>query len=99
MESKRKTDLNSYECAMLNDFELYIVHRVSAEIEKWSILSTKVDYVDYNRKELSTYRVILNATENRCQKGYKQTKGECRTCQEIDFDNMTLQLQTDYLDR
>ena len=28
-----------------------------------------------------------------------QIKGESWTCQEIDFDNMTEHLQTDYLDR
>ena len=32
-------------------------------------------------------------------KGYGQTKGESRTCQEVAFDNMTKQLQEDYLDR
>ena len=30
---------------MLNDFELYNVQTESAEIEKWFILSTEVDYV------------------------------------------------------
>ena len=49
-----KSYLNHHECAMLNYFELYNVHAESAEIEKWSILNTKVDYVEYNRKELSS---------------------------------------------
>ena len=31
--------LNTYECVMLNHFELYNVHAESAEIEKWSIFS------------------------------------------------------------
>ena len=30
---------------------------------------------------------------------YKQIKGENRTCQEVDFDNMTDQLYTDCLDK
>ena len=44
---RKKTDskLNPYECAMVKDFELYNVNTGSAEIEKWSILSIKVDYV------------------------------------------------------
>ena len=37
---------------MVNDFELYNVNAESAEIEKQSILNTKFDYVEYNRKEL-----------------------------------------------
>ena len=32
-------------------------------------------------------------------KDYKQIKGESRICQEIDFDNLTKQLQTVYLDQ
>ena len=40
--------------AMLNDFALYNVHAESAETGKWSILSTKVDYMEYNRKVLPT---------------------------------------------
>ena len=44
--------LNHYECAMLNDFELYNVHAKSAESEKWSILNIKIDWVEHNRKEL-----------------------------------------------
>ena len=32
-------------------------------------------------------------------KGYRQFKGESRAIQEIDFGNITKQLQTDYLHR
>ena len=35
------SQLNSYDCAMLNDFELYNVHAKSAEKQKCSILHTK----------------------------------------------------------
>ena len=38
----------------LNDFELYNVHDKSAKIEKWSIFSTKVDYVEFHGKALLT---------------------------------------------
>ena len=31
---------------MLNVFELYNIHTEIAEAEKWSILSTQVDYVE-----------------------------------------------------
>ena len=68
-------------------------------MERWSILSTKVDHVEYNRKALLTNRVKFNPTERICLKGCRKIKGEGRTCQEIDFDNMTEQLQTDHLDR
>ena len=40
-EEETASKVNNYECAILNDFELCNVH---AEIEKWSILSTQVDY-------------------------------------------------------
>ena len=58
-DDKPKVDLqiNAYNCAMLNDFELYNVHAESAEIDKWSILNTKIDYIKYNRKELSSNKV------------------------------------------
>ena len=35
--------LNPYECAMLNDFELCNVHAESAEISRWSLLNSKID--------------------------------------------------------
>ena len=37
--------LNPYECAMINDFELYTDHTERVEIKKWSILTTRNDYV------------------------------------------------------
>ena len=49
-KEKADSKLNPYECTMLNDFELCNVHAVSAEIEKWTILSTKVDYAEVNGK-------------------------------------------------
>ena len=57
------SELNPYECAMLNDLKLYNVHTESAEIKKWSIINTKIDYVEYNRKELPSSRVKLSSTE------------------------------------
>ena len=62
-EEKGDADLNPYQSAMLNDLELYSVHTESAEIEKWSAVSTKVDYVGHNRKSLPTNRVKYNPTE------------------------------------
>ena len=55
--------LNTYKCVMLNDFELYNVHAESAEIDKWSILNTKIHPVKYNRKELPSNRVKFSSTE------------------------------------
>ena len=43
--------------------------------------------------------VKFNPTEGRYHKGDTQIRGEGRICQEIDFDNMRKQFQTDYLDR
>ena len=47
-----------------------------AEIDKWSILSTKIDYVRYNRKELPTNTARLSSTEGKCQKRYTQLQTE-----------------------
>ena len=44
---------------MLNNFELYNVYVKSAEIQNWSILNTKIDYIEYDRKELPSNRVNL----------------------------------------
>ena len=44
------SQVNPYECAILNSFVLYNFHTESAEIEKWSILNTNTDYVQYIRK-------------------------------------------------
>ena len=98
-EEKADSKLNPDECAMLNDFEIYIVHAESAETEKRSILSTKVDYGEYNRKVLPSTRVKFKPTEKRCLIDYIQIKDGNRSCQEIDFENMTEQFQVDYLDR
>ena len=75
---KQQTDsqLNPYECAMLKDFELYNVHSQIAEREKWSILTTNKDYVEYGRKKtLPSKRVKYKWTEGIWQKGYRQIKG------------------------
>ena len=91
--------LNPIECAMLNDFELYIVHAESAEIEKWSILNTKIDYVEYSRKELPSKRIKFSSTEGKSQKEYRQVQSKVQTYQKINFDSMTEKLHVDYLDR
>ena len=51
------SQLNPYEYVMLNDLELFNIQAESAEIEKWSSLSTKIDNVETNRKALSSNRV------------------------------------------
>ena len=43
---KYDSDLNPYACTIVNDFELYNVHREYAEIETWSILSTKLNILN-----------------------------------------------------
>ena len=67
---KQQTDskLKIYDCAILNDFELYNVHAESTEIERWSILTTKVDKVEHNRKVLPSNRENFYQTEGICQK-------------------------------
>ena len=63
------SQLSHYECPMLNDFELYNVHAERAEIEKWYILNTKIDYVQYNRNELSSNRVKSNKLKINVKRG------------------------------
>ena len=82
---------------MLNDFELYNVHAESAELKKCSILNTKIDYVEYNKKELPTEsnsvtlkEIVKKSTDN-CS--------EIQPCQKINVDSMTQELQADYLHR
>ena len=53
---------------MLNNFELYDVHAERTEIEEWPILNTKVDYVEYNRNNMSSNRAKYRPTEGKCQK-------------------------------
>ena len=50
------------------------------EIEKLSILSTKIDYVEYNRKEQPSDTVKFSSTEGKCQKGYGQLQSEVQPC-------------------
>ena len=54
---------------MLKDFELYNVHAKGAEIEKWPILNTKIDYAEYSRKKLPLNRVKFSSAEGKCEKG------------------------------
>ena len=75
--------LNLSDCAMLSDFELYSTHIESAKIEKWSIFNTKIDYVQYNRKELPSGTVKCSPTEGKCQNRYRQLQSENQPCQEI----------------
>ena len=53
---------------MFSDSELYNVHFEIAGIEKWSIFSTKVGYIEHNRKELPTKKIKCCPTEGKCQK-------------------------------
>ena len=76
---------------MCNDFELYYVHAQNAETEKWFIFNTKIDYVEYNRKELPFNRVTFSPTEVKCLKGYRQLQCENGKCHKINFDSMTQQ--------
>ena len=62
----------NYTMSMLNDFELYHVHAESAQIEKWSIFNTQIEYVEYKRKELSSNMLKFSSTEGKCQKGYRE---------------------------
>ena len=84
---------------MLNDFKLYNVHAESSEIEMWSILNTKIDYVEYIREEQPLNRVKFNPMEGKYQKGYRQLLGESKPCQEVSFESMTENLQAYYLYR
>ena len=47
-EEKPTFDLNHYECAMHHKFEVYNDHAKCAEVEKYSILITKINYVIFN---------------------------------------------------
>ena len=68
-KEKSDSDLCSYEDAILNDIELFNVHTESAEIEKWPILSRKVDNVKNGRKTLPANRVKFKWTEGIYLKG------------------------------
>ena len=51
------SQLNPFECIMLNDSGLYSVHAEDSEIEKQSILNTNLYYFEHKRKELLSDRV------------------------------------------
>ena len=38
-------------------------------------------------------------TEGKCQRGYRQLQSEVQTCQMINFDSMTEELQAHFLNR
>ena len=67
----------------------------SAEIENCSIVSTKVYYFEHNKQALPASRMKLNPTERKCIWGYTQIRKD-GAYREVDFGNMTEQLQTDY---
>ena len=64
-----------------------------------SILSTKVDYVDYNRKILPTNVMKMNPTEGRCQKGYSSCKVKAEQVKRVIFDDIKEQFYPNYLGR
>ena len=90
---KKKADskLNSYKCTMHNDLELYNVHGKSVEIEKWSIFSKM--YIMLRTVGKHCLQTEYNCSQLKIDvKGYRQIKGECKTCQDTNFDNTTEQL-------
>ena len=99
LNKKSDSKPNPYGCAMFNHFELHNVHAESVGIERLPIFSVKVDYVEYNRNVLPTNKVQFNLSEGSFKRGINKLKAESRRCKEIDFDNITEQLQTDYLER
>ena len=66
-------------------FKLYNVHAENASIEKWSIHSLKVNYIEHNRKLLPSNIVEIDLTEGSCLTGCRQIKGVDRSCREVDF--------------
>ena len=90
-EENTDSNLNPYENAMLNDFEVYNFNTESVYIEKCSILSMKVEYIEHNRKALIVNRVKVYPILSRCLEQYSQIIGKDRSCREFDFDNITVQ--------
>ena len=45
---------NPYESLWLNDYESHDVNRSLLKFEKWSILSTQLDYVHYDK-----YKIVI----------------------------------------
>ena len=53
--------------------------------------------IEYNRIVFPANRIKINPTQERCLRVYRQIKGEDKSCREVQFGNMTDQLQGDYL--
>ena len=62
-KEKSDSDLSPCECAMPDEFEICNVHTVCAEKERGPVLSTKIYYVEHNRKTLLAKGVQLNSTD------------------------------------
>ena len=66
---------NPYESLWLNDYESHDVNRSLLEFEKWSILSTQLDYVHYDKYKNSHFKLDARAPEERYNsKAYEKLK-------------------------
>ena len=69
-------------------------------MEKWSILSNIVNYVQYDRDPKDFYDLDIKAIDKKNQrKIYDRLKEEYRQVLELDFGNIPDKIQGEYLDR
>ena len=88
-------DINPYRELIVNNAKK--VDRILSQMGQWSILSNKVNYIQYDRYPKNFHNLDIKAVN---QRNYKRrpNKKEERQMLELDFGDMPKKLKGGYLD-
>ena len=99
LELDKKQEKNLYETLLIQDIKEEELKPGYRQIEKWSILSDVVKYVQYNQYPTGHYELEIKGLEERYgTKMYNKLQDSEREIKEISFDIHTESLKQDYLD-
>ena len=99
MELDEKQEKNTYETLLVQDIKEEELKPGYIQMERWSILTDIVKYIQYNQHLIGHYRLEIKASEERYHtKMYKRLQDGEREVMEISCDSNFEILKKDYLD-
>ena len=88
-----------YEALWINDYESHDVGKTPLDMEQWSILSTQIDYVHYDKYTNGHFKVDVKSPEDKYNnKIYTKFQDSERTIKDLNFDMMSDQRKEDYFE-
>lgn len=90
---------NPYEALCIHDYEACDVNKPISEMEQWSILSTQMSYVQYDKYTNGNFKLVVRApTEKYSCKVYEKFQHCERTLQDLNFNQIAQCRKEDYFE-